>query len=59
MELVNENWNRYYLKDLYGWDDEIKFAFFNKYYKNVLEEITMLPNVDKIIFLGDIIVKEN
>ena len=33
--------NRYYLKALYGWDD--------KYYKNVLEECTMLPNADKTI----------
>ena len=41
--------NRYYLKALYGWDDETKFAFFNKYYKNVLEECTMLPNADKVI----------
>ena len=29
--------NRYYLKVLYGWDDETKFTFFNKYYKSVLE----------------------
>lgn len=41
--------NRYYLKALYGWDKKTKFAFFDKYYKNVLEECTMLPNVDKII----------
>lgn len=41
--------NRYYLKALYGWDDETKFNFFDKYYKNVLEECTMLPNADKII----------
>ena len=41
--------NRYYLKVLYGWDDETKFAFFRKYYKNVLEECTMLPNADKVI----------
>ncbi len=41
--------NRYYLKALYGWDDETKFAFFNKYYKNVLEECTMLPNADRVI----------
>ena len=41
--------NRYYLKALYGWDDETKFAFFNKYYKNVLEECTMLPKADEII----------
>ena len=41
--------NRYYLKALYGWDDETKFAFFNKYYKNVLEECTMLPNANKVI----------
>lgn len=41
--------NRYYLKALYGWDDETKFKFFNKYYKNVLEECTMLPNANKVI----------
>lgn len=41
--------NRYYLKDLYGWDEKTKFAFFNKYYKNVLEECTILPNANKII----------
>ena len=41
--------NRYYLKALYGWDDKTKFDFFDKYYKNVLKECTMLPNADKII----------
>lgn len=41
--------NRYYLKVLYGWDDETKFSFFKKYYKNVLEECTMLPNANKVI----------
>ena len=41
--------NSYYLKALYGWDDETKFAFFNKYYKNVLEECTMLPNANIVI----------
>lgn len=41
--------NRYYLESLYGWDKETKFAFFDKYYKNVLEECTMLPNANKVI----------
>jgi len=41
--------NRYYLKVLYGWNDETKYAFFNKYYKNVLEECTLLPDADKVI----------
>ena len=41
--------NRYYLKALYGWDDETKFTFFRKYYKNVLVECTLLPNADKVI----------
>lgn len=41
--------NRYYLKALYGWNEETKFDFFNKYYKNVLEECIMLPNANKII----------
>jgi uncharacterized HAD superfamily protein len=40
---------KYYLEALYGWDKEIKFDFFNKYYKNVLEECTMLPNANVII----------
>lgn len=41
--------NRYYLKVLYGWNDETKFDFFKKYYKDVLEECTMLPNANKVI----------
>lgn len=41
--------NRYYLKVLYGWNDETKFAFFKKYYKDVLEECTMLPDANKVI----------
>ena len=41
--------NRYYLQALYGWSDETKFEFFRKYYKNVLEECTMLPNADVVI----------
>ena len=41
--------NRYYLKAIYGWDDETKHNFFNKYYKNVLEECTMLPNANTVI----------
>ncbi len=41
--------NRYYLMAIYGWDKETKFDFFNKYYKNVLEECTMLPFANKVI----------
>jgi len=41
--------DRYYLKILYGWDDKTKFAFFDKYYKNVLEECTMYPNANTTI----------
>lgn len=41
--------NRYYLEALYGWDKKTKFDFFDKYYKNVLEECTMLPNANKTI----------
>ena len=41
--------NRYYLKVLYGWDDKTKFDFFDKYYKNVLEECEPMPNVADII----------
>ena len=41
--------NRYYLKELYGWDNETKSIFFEKYYKNVLEECTMLPYANEVI----------
>ena len=41
--------NRYYLKILYGWTVEEKFAFFDCYYKNVLEECTAMPNADKVL----------
>ena len=41
--------DRYYLKVLYGWDDETKFKFFNKYYKNVLEECIPMPDAPEII----------
>ncbi len=41
--------DRHYLKVLYGWDDKTKFEFFYKYYKNVLEECTLLPNANIII----------
>ena len=41
--------NRYYLKELYGWDNETKHAFFEKYYKNVLEECTILPYAKEVI----------
>ena len=41
--------NRYYLKELYGWDNTTKFDYFNKYYKNVLEECCMIPNANEVI----------
>ena len=41
--------DRYYLKVLYGWDEKTKFDFFNKYYKNVLKECTVMPDADKTI----------
>lgn len=41
--------DRYYLKVLYGWDDETKFSFFHKYYKNVLEECVPFTNSPEII----------
>lgn len=41
--------DRYYMKALYGWTEEEKFAFFDMYYKDVLEECYPLPNaVEKI-----------
>ena len=41
--------NRYYLKVLYGWTEDEKFDFFDMYYKNVLEECTLMPNADKVL----------
>ena len=41
--------DRYYMKALYGWTEEEKFAFFDMYYKNVLEECYSLPNASEII----------
>ena len=41
--------DRYYLQELYDWDRDIKFDYFNKYYKNVLEECEMLPNANTVI----------
>lgn len=41
--------DRYYMKALYGWTEKEKFAFFDMYYKNVLEECYPLPNASEII----------
>ena len=41
--------NRYYLSEIYDWDEKTKFDFFEKYYKNVLEECVMRPNANSII----------
>ena len=41
--------DRYYLQELYDWNRDIKFDYFNKYYKNVLEECEMLPNANTVI----------
>lgn len=41
--------NRYYLKVLYGWDDKTKFDFFDTYYKDVLEECTVMLNAPEVI----------
>ena len=40
--------NRYYLKAIYGWNDEEKFGFFNMFYKNVLEECKPMPYVAEV-----------
>ncbi len=41
--------DRYYLKVLYGWTDEQKFNFFDLYYKNILEDCIVMPDVAEII----------
>ena len=39
----------HYLKALYGWDEETKFAFFNQYYKNVLEECSPMEHAVNVL----------
>ncbi len=41
--------NRYYLKALYGWDEQTKFHFFDTYYKNILEESYPMENAENVI----------
>lgn len=41
--------DRYYLKTLYGWDDETKFNFFNMFYKDILEECVAMENASQVI----------
>ena len=41
--------DRYYMKALYGWTEEEKFAFFDMYYKDVLEECYPLPSAVEVI----------
>lgn len=41
--------NGRYLEVLYDWDRKTKFDYFNKYYKNVLEECALFPNVIEVI----------
>ena len=40
--------NRYYLKAIYGWNDEEKFDFFDRYYKDVLRECEMMEDADTV-----------
>ena len=41
--------DRYYMKALYGWTEEEKLAFFDMYYKDVLEECYPLPSAVEVI----------
>jgi len=41
--------NRYYLEVLYNWTPEEKWAFFDMYYKNVLEECIPMPRASEVI----------
>lgn len=41
--------DRFYLNSLYGWNDETKFSFFNKYYQEVLKECTPKKDSPQII----------
>lgn len=49
MKTKNDIQNRYYLKALFGWNDEEKFKFFDMYYKNVLEEAKVKDGVSKTV----------
>ena len=40
--------NRYYLKAIYGWNDEEKFGFFDRYYKDVLKECKMIEESNTV-----------
>ena len=40
--------NRYYLKAIYGWNDEEKFGFFDRYYKDVLKECKMIEDANTV-----------
>lgn len=41
--------DRYYLGALYNWSEQVKFQFFNMYYKKILEECTPIKNAPEII----------
>ncbi len=41
--------NQKYLNVLYGWDDATKHDFFVKYYKQVLEDCTMMTDANSVI----------
>lgn len=40
---------RYYLEEIFGWTEETRDQFFNKHYKTVLNECSMIPNANTII----------
>ncbi len=37
--------SKYYLSEMYDWNDEIKKDFFNYYYENIISECSVLPYV--------------
>lgn len=41
--------DRFYLKELYGWDDDTKYNFFETHYKNVLLGCTPKPDAVEIL----------
>lgn len=41
--------DRFYLNNLYGWSDELKKQFFQKYYKNILLECKVMKDVSKVL----------
>lgn len=41
--------DRFYLQNIYGWDERIRGEFFAKYYKDILQECKVMENVSEVL----------